>query len=647
MACSFLILAALLAGSAAAVTVTSGTDQFGRNCDIVTWTDSTGNPRAVWIVNQTPGSFISKMTYFVNGGPVTATVPSTSFAFCTLVNHFYSSSTSYNDDEGGNYTSNNGTSDPASAQPGGSTYVEGAGVTRTLAFSGAHHLVWQGSFQMYSHPWESAEEWYITVQYLFIDGRDDFNFSNAYDSGAIPQADLGSTNIAPYCDFSYDGVGNPETDPQSGIGFGTIYQFASDYASGKTLNASTGYTYNAANTIPYAWMYKDASLTNREMGAVQNQPYSEKDAGYNSYWDMPVPPSTGVTMPGNIPFQLNEFAGYVGMRFTWGTQYTSFQNNHTDGLSIYPAGGPTGSWGVYPVNAGSFNILIDPYTNQGVSQLIVDTQNIYQSTLTATLGSVVTTGPKGPGNYVSSQTSTMPTLTYTHPGFDFVYRSWRFNTDPTTGNAILALNAGGTLNRPSFILNQFPATVPCRVLLNGALQVVGTDYEVSYDSGAQQLYLTFLKALPTGSQTLEVDSYCPPTATSTPCKTCPTNTPSWTPSPTSTVTATETPTQTKVPSAVKQGPIPWPNPVSKAGPVSVTIYLPEFADSPSLELFTSSFRKILDQPLGPLEKGVHVVGLQLVDAAGGQLANGLYYLVLVVPTSNNTQREIGKLLILK
>jgi len=102
-----------------ATSATTGTDQFGRTCDLVTWTDSTGNPRTVWIVNQTPGSFISKMTYYAGGSLVTATVPTTGFAFCTLVNHYYSASTNFNDNFGGNYTSNNGASNPASAQPGG------------------------------------------------------------------------------------------------------------------------------------------------------------------------------------------------------------------------------------------------------------------------------------------------------------------------------------------------------------------------------------------------------------------------------------------------------------------------------------------------------------------------------------------------
>ena len=404
------------------------------------------------------------MTYYAGGSQVTATVPTTGFAFCTLVNHYYSSSTNFNDNEGGNYTSNNGASNPASAQPGGSTYVQGAGVNRTIAFSGTHHLIWQGTFQMYAHPWESPEEWYITVQYAFADGRDDFIFSDAYDSGAIAQANLGSSNLAPYDDFSYDGVGNPETDSQSGIGFGTTYKFATNYASGTTLSASTGWTYNTANTIPYAWMYKDATLTNREMGEIQNQPYSEKDAGYAAYWAMTAPPSTGTAMPSTLPFQMNEFASYVGMRFTWGTQYTAFQNNHTDGFGN-PL--PGGSWNVYPVNAASFCVLIDQFTNQGVPNLIADTENVYNSSLSASVGTVVASGPKGPGSYLSPETGTMPSLTYTHPGFDFVLRRWRITC--AGGAANITLTAGGSgLYHPTFTFeNLSSAPLHSHVKRNG------------------------------------------------------------------------------------------------------------------------------------------------------------------------------------
>ncbi len=567
----------ILATPLFATSVTTGTDQFGRNCDVVTWTDSTGNPRSVWIVNQTPGSFISKMTYVVGGNTVTATVPTTGFAFCTLVNHYYSTSTASNDNYGGNYTSNNGASNPASTQPGGSTYVQGAGVNRTIAFSGAHHLVWQANFQMYEHPWESSDEWYITVQYVFVDGRDDFIFSDSYDSGAIPALNTGGSNqqgssaLAPYDDFSYDGVGNTMTDAQSGIGFGTNYKFATNYTSGGSLSASTGWTYNVANTIPYAWMYKDATKTDREMGEVQNQPYSEKDAGYNAYWAMTAPPSTGVTMPSTLPYQMNEFASYVGMRFTWGTQYTCFQNNHTDGQSAYPAGGPTGSWGVYPVNAGSFNILVDQYTNQGVPKLITDTENIYKSTLTAATGTVVTTGPKGPGNYLSPQTGTMPTLTYSHPGFDFIMRRWRVAC--SGGTADVTLNAGGTgLYDPTLTFENL-SSAPCTLTLNGVGQVEGTDYNGSYDPTNQIYYVTFLKTLAAGANQIVIRTICgSPTSTPTVTVTN-TQTDTSTNSPTLTMTSTSTMTPT--------GTLPSDTPTPTSTFTPTFTYSPTITSTPS------------------------------------------------------------------
>jgi len=449
-----------------------------------------------------------------------------------------------------------------------------------------------------------------------MDGRDDFIFSDAYDSGAISQANLGSSNLAPYDDFSYDGVGDSQTDPQSGIGFGTNYKFATNYASGASLSASTGWTYNTANTIPYAWMYKDGTKTNREMGEIQNQPYSEKDAGYNAYWAMTAPPSTGVTMPSTLPFQLNEFASYVGMRFTWGTQYTAFQNNHTDGQSAYGAGGPTGSWNVYPVNAASFNVLIDQYTNQGVPNLITDTENIYKSTLTAAVGTVVTTGPKGPGSYMSPATGSMPSMTYTHPGFDFVMRRWRVTC--AAGAADVTLNAGGTgLYHLTFTFENLTST-PCSLTLNGTLQVGGTDYFGSFDSTNQIYYVTFAKTLAAGSNHIVLQTACgSPTST-------PTVTNTGTSTSTSTMTRTITPTATSTSTAT--------------GTLPTSTFTPTYTITP----IPTSTPTITATPSGIIKPNLKICFIgDSITYRGNYVKQVENYLTTIYPTYNLTFTNVG------
>jgi hypothetical protein len=128
----FILLLLLLSPfSLRAVSLAADTDQFGRACDRVSWNDSAGQPRSVWIVKGTPGAFISKMTYVVGATLVTATAPTNTFGFCTLVNH-------HTDNFGGAFTSSVGCN-PPSIHAGGTTYREG--VTPSVPLAGAHHLI--------------------------------------------------------------------------------------------------------------------------------------------------------------------------------------------------------------------------------------------------------------------------------------------------------------------------------------------------------------------------------------------------------------------------------------------------------------------------------------------------------------------------
>ncbi|HVZ80587.1 MAG TPA: FlgD immunoglobulin-like domain containing protein [bacterium] len=120
-------------------------------------------------------------------------------------------------------------------------------------------------------------------------------------------------------------------------------------------------------------------------------------------------------------------------------------------------------------------------------------------------------------------------------------------------------------------------------------------------------------------------------------------TPSFTPTvtltPTPSSTSTKTSTATGVPK--KGGVVPYPNPVSGPGPISVQITLIQPESDVKLTVFTTAFRKVNEMDLGALPIGVYQVGLSLRDKAGADLANGLYYIVV----HSSEGRFIGKLLI--
>jgi flagellar hook assembly protein FlgD len=74
--------------------------------------------------------------------------------------------------------------------------------------------------------------------------------------------------------------------------------------------------------------------------------------------------------------------------------------------------------------------------------------------------------------------------------------------------------------------------------------------------------------------------------------------------------------------------VPYPNPVSGPGPISVQITLKQPESDVTLAIFTAAFRKVNELDLGALPLGVSTVSLDLRDKKGGELANGLYYVVV-------------------
>jgi hypothetical protein len=90
-------------------------------------------------------------------------------------------------------------------------------------------------------------------------------------------------------------------------------------------------------------------------------------------------------------------------------------------------------------------------------------------------------------------------------------------------------------------------------------------------------------------------------------------------------------------------PIAYPNPVLGGETVTVNVPLGEASESVVLQVFTTAYRKILEENLGPMAAGMNDVGLTLRDDKAKALANGIYYIVVTTPQG----RAIGKLVILR
>jgi|GEM_PF-1619410 len=114
-----------------------------------------------------------------------------------------------------------------------------------------------------------------------------------------------------------------------------------------------------------------------------------------------------------------------------------------------------------------------------------------------------------------------------------------------------------------------------------------------------------------------------------------TPTPTISNTPTATLPPTWTPTITQTPPTM---PSLFPNPVTGG---TVSLYIPYGGDV-QVEVFTLAFRRVISKPLSHQPTGI-TVQLDLKDDWGGELSDGLYYLVL----KSSGKRWVGKMLILR
>ncbi len=148
--------------------------------------------------------------------------------------------------------------------------------------------------------------------------------------------------------------------------------------------------------------------------------------------------------------------------------------------------------------------------------------------------------------------------------------------------------------------------------------------------------------------------------TSTPSSFTPTFTftPSFTPTLTYTSTLTFTPTVTSTPTNTftftptpnPNNDIPWPNPWNGSQPISFYHTLSTPADSVALKIFTIAFRKIYENnnlATGAGEPNNWQTTYTLSWNQLGNVANGLYYVVVEERRGGNVKRTIMKLLVLR
>jgi hypothetical protein len=89
-------------------------------------------------------------------------------------------------------------------------------------------------------------------------------------------------------------------------------------------------------------------------------------------------------------------------------------------------------------------------------------------------------------------------------------------------------------------------------------------------------------------------------------------------------------------------PVIYPNPADGTKPINIHLDLTDTSNV-KVQIFTTAFRRIQEIPFPQQPVGIDVQ-INLTDKWGSPLASGLYYMVVTI---NNSQRLVGKLLIIR
>ncbi|MEO5561232.1 MAG: hypothetical protein ABIO49_14920 [Dokdonella sp.] len=362
-------------------------------------------------------------------------------------------------------------------------------------FEGRHHAIFRFTQNYPRHcsaaPGGATSAVPITIDWTFSTGRDNPLWSITYDMSALSANYLFDDSRAPYGELNIDGNGANDI---SGVGWGDRWQFTSTTAP---VTLDSAWTWNVPNTVPYVKLW--VTSTNATMGTVQSQTMTQQDAGsrnafyhdITAYWNKTSAQGNagdGYAMPwqDSWPYQANSYSIDVGAsnnnaRLTWGTSYgflgqTSYSVH--DGVVANAPGYPKKSYAVY--------VVLGPQSTSPVEAQRGEVETVQTLALTASIGSVASSGPAGPAR--------VDTMTYAPSGYDPVYGALTFAAAGNTLDANIAVGAGHTLKHPMLVVRGMSA-YPAIVKLNGTTLTVDADYFPSLRAGANELWLTLNRDL--------------------------------------------------------------------------------------------------------------------------------------------------------
>jgi uncharacterized repeat protein (TIGR02543 family) len=493
-----------------ALTVTTTTSGNGHAAHQIAWTDSAGLSRSAVMVDQSesgPG-YLYQLTYQVDGSPVVCAgtgitgYPGDGF----VENH---------NTEG---SDNNSLDD---STPG----------TTTVLLSGSSHAIIAYAMPTYQILGDTVP---TSIYWFFADGRDNPIFAISQDARAT-SGNLGGDTRSPYGSLNFDG-GNGSSDV-GGASYGDTLKFVTLAAPPELVTGLSGWSDNQANTIPYAMEWVSTNEGNAEMGHVATLPITVQDEGTdrdaNATLDPRntealngpmIPYGASDTGPDAWAFQLLDYIlhpDYAGdtqgagasiqvsySKLAWGgnfgriggdndgnnalddTQYSEHYDSGSDILTGTRAPGMLLAYSVFVV-LGTHN---GSYLTGSVGTQVTQMENVAQATLSASTGTVASTGPAGVGN------ATNATITYSPAGYNPTYATWEIAAAANTVNATLTPAASLPLVHPVFVIDDYTSSVlPASISVGAGLTNAGSDYFASVDTSGQRLWITVNHAISNAS----------------------------------------------------------------------------------------------------------------------------------------------------
>jgi hypothetical protein len=487
-------------GTCAPLVLSAGKSVDSYLTDEYAWYDASCRRRTAALVRSDPkGGHAKQFTYRLQDGSLrTVGEGPAAGGFGYIVSHLYDPS----------LATNNGEDD----SPLGSNQNA---AFRTV-FAGAHHAVHEFTLNYprwgrdpvtnqvlkYSMP--------VTIHWMFATGRDHPLWAVTFDLSAAPANAVRADTRAPYGEMNFDGVAPRQYgNVVAGVKWGESWRFTS---TSPTLTLNSNWTWNAQNTFaPYNLIW--TTSPDAEMGIAGTRVITRQDAGGYEGGDgrggtsantaLRCPPTDdNHVMPcaWKWPFQSVNYSFYdengdlqrdkptASKRLAWGADWgTLGQQSVTTINGNTVSGWPKVSYSVF--------IVLDRATISPTIATAEQARVVENTTLTATVGTVATSGPAGPGR--------SDTVSYAPTGYNHVYATWEAIASNNRATLTFTVGGGTPLRNPVVVLRQYSGSATPTVTLNGSALQPNVDYFATRRADTQELWITIKRAF-SGAQTLNI-----------------------------------------------------------------------------------------------------------------------------------------------